>query len=152
MIRIGANYNNTSVNRFEQNNSNKRNVSFGAIEKTFLGIVQDSPRLSKDGIEIAGEAKLKMLKGNIIKGSREMFEKHFESLKDKPSFNKFIEFITGKPFGAYVLEGEGAIQETQRAVSAFGMQNPDKKFLITCSKNSEEAAEQIKRFFPNMSV
>jgi len=52
---------------------------------------------------------LKLVAAKFMRVPRELAEKHYEALKDKPFFPGLIDFITSGPVLAMVWEGPGAI-------------------------------------------
>lgn len=90
------------------------------MERTFIAIKPDGVQRKLVG-EIIGrfEAKgftLVGLKQMMV--SKELAEKHYESLNDKPFFKGLIDFITSGPVVAMVWEGEGVVASARLLIGA----------------------------------
>ena len=89
-------------------------------------------------------------------------EEHYGEHKDKPFFKDLVEFITGGPLVAAVIEGNEAIGAwrtmmgaTNPANAAMGTIRGDlateTQFNVSHGSDSpESAAREIKLFFPNL--
>lgn len=90
------------------------------MERTFVAIKPDGVQRKLVG-EIIGrfEAKGFTLVGlKQMTVSKELAEKHYESLNDKPFFNGLIEFITSGPVVAMVWEGDGVVASARKLIGA----------------------------------
>ncbi|MBE9032978.1 nucleoside-diphosphate kinase [filamentous cyanobacterium LEGE 11480] len=90
------------------------------MERTFVAIKPDGVQRKLVG-EIIGrfEAKgftLVGLKQMMV--PKELAEKHYEALNDKPFFNGLIEFITSGPVVAMVWEGDGVVASARKLIGA----------------------------------
>ena len=89
-------------------------------------------------------------------------EEHYGEHKDKPFFKDLVDFITGGPLVAAVIEGNEAISAwrtmmgaTNPANAAMGTIRGDlateTQFNVSHgSESPESAAREIKLFFPNL--
>lgn len=89
-------------------------------------------------------------------------EEHYGEHKDKPFFKDLVDFITGGPLVAAVIEGNEAISAwrtmmgaTNPANAAMGTIRGDlateTQFNVSHGSDSpESAAREIKLFFPNL--
>lgn len=93
---------------------------------------------------------------------RQTAETHYGEHKDKPFFKDLVDFITGGPLVAAVIEGNEAISAwrtmmgaTNPANAAMGTIRGDlateTQFNVSHGSDSpESAAREIKLFFPNI--
>jgi nucleoside-diphosphate kinase len=93
---------------------------------------------------------------------RELAERHYEEHKDKPFFGELVEFITGGPLVAMVLEGHEAITAARQLIGAtnpleattgsirgdFGLEVQTN--LVHGSDSEESAARELGLFFPEL--
>jgi len=116
------------------------------------------------------ETKLRIVGAKVVKVSRELAEKHYAHLKDKPFFKEVIQYICGELYGepyrrvlALVYCGEDAIGkvrclagETNPELAAptsirgqYGRLTSTGLFenVLHCSANEEEAEREIKLWF-----
>ncbi len=93
---------------------------------------------------------------------RETAEQHYGEHKDRPFFGELVEFITGGPLVALVVEGPNAVAGTRRLM---GVTNPVEatpgsirgdyaleigQNLVHGSDSEESAAREIGIFFPSL--
>lgn len=113
------------------------------------------------------ETKLDIVGSKIVKVSRELAEKHYAQLKDKPFFEELLKYIMGeyhkKKVMALVYWGEDAIQKVR---DICGSTNPEEadpvsirgaygrittkgvyENVIHASTNPEESEREIKLWF-----
>jgi len=113
------------------------------------------------------ETKLDIVAARIVKVSRELAEKHYMFLKDKPFFDDLLKYIMGeyhkRKVMALVYYGDDAIQKVR---SICGATNPEEadpvsirgaygrittkgvyENVIHASTNMEEAEREIKLWF-----
>ncbi|HEX8463524.1 MAG TPA: nucleoside-diphosphate kinase [Abditibacterium sp.] len=95
--------------------------------------------------------------------SRELAEKHYEEHASKPFFPGLVDFITGAPSVAMVLQGQDAIVLSRAMIGATnplqadpstirGQFTNDKQFnLIHGSDSPEAASREIALWFPELS-
>jgi nucleoside-diphosphate kinase len=89
-------------------------------------------------------------------------EEHYGEHKERPFFGELVEFITGGPLVALVVEGPNAVAGTRRLM---GVTNPVEatpgsirgdyaleigQNLVHGSDSPESAAREIKIFFPGL--
>lgn len=98
------------------------------VEQTLVLIKPDGLKKSLTGniLTRLSETKLDIVASKIVQVSRELAEKHYEALKNKPFFPDLIKYIMGeyhkKKVMALVYWGEGAIGKV-RAIC--GSTNPE---------------------------
>jgi nucleoside-diphosphate kinase len=93
---------------------------------------------------------------------RETAEQHYGEHKERPFFGELVEFITGGPLVALVVEGPNAVAGTRRLM---GVTNPVEatpgsirgdyaleigQNLVHGSDSEESAAREIGIFFPSL--
>ncbi len=116
------------------------------------------------------EARLRIIGAKVVKVSRELAEKHYAHLVDKPFFNDLYEYFSGKIYGpeyervlAFVYEGEDAIERVRKIAGATNPLDADPttirgaygrinkkgimENLIHCSDSEESAEKEIKLWF-----
>jgi nucleoside-diphosphate kinase len=116
------------------------------------------------------EARLRIIGAKVVKVTRELAEKHYAHLKDKPFFEDLYEYFSGKDYGpeyerilAFVYEGEDAIERVRKIAGATNPLEADpttirgaygrinKKGImenvIHCSDSEEAAEREIKLWF-----
>lgn len=94
---------------------------------------------------------------------REIAEQHYGEHKDKPFFKDLVDFITGGPLVAAVIEGNGAIAAWRTMMGATNPLNAApgtiRGDLATETQNNvthgsdspESAAREIALFFPGLA-
>lgn len=94
---------------------------------------------------------------------REVAETHYGEHKDKPFFGSLVDFITGGPLVAAVIEGENAILGWRGMMGATNPANAapgtirgdlatETQFNVTHGSDSpESAAREIALFFPSLA-
>jgi len=141
-----------------------------AIEQTLILIKPDGLIKSLTGNVISrlSEAKLKIVGAKVVRVSRELAEKHYEHLKDKPFFEELIEYIMGDVHKTYrvlalVYQGEEAIVKIRDIVGdtdpekanpvsirgAYGRVTRAGVFenVVHASSSPEDAEKEIKLWF-----
>ncbi len=135
------------------------------MEKTLIVLKPDAvqrgvcgeilSRFERRGFQIAALKSLTV--------SRELAEKHYEEHAQKPFFAGLVEFITGAPSIAMVLQGPDAIALSRQMIGATNPLNAetgtirgdltnDKQFnLIHGSDSPEAAARELALWFPEIS-
>jgi nucleoside-diphosphate kinase len=90
------------------------------VERTFVAIKPDGVQRKLVGEVIRRfEAKGFTLVGlKMINVSKELAEKHYEALNDKPFFKGLIDFITSGPVVAMVWEGDGVVASARKLIGA----------------------------------
>ncbi len=93
---------------------------------------------------------------------RDLAERHYEEHRDKPFFSDLVEFITGGPLVALVLEGTSAIHAARQVIGAtnpleahagsirgeYGLEVQTN--LVHGSDSPESAEREIGLFFPEL--
>ncbi|HOM11381.1 MAG TPA: nucleoside-diphosphate kinase [Spirochaetota bacterium] len=141
-----------------------------AVEQTLIIIKPDGLVKSLVGniLTRLSEAKLIIVGAKALRPTRELAEKHYEHLKDKPFFEELIQYIMGELHKTYrvvafVYEGEDAIKKVRDIV---GDTNPEKANPVTirgaygrittsgvfenvvhASSSPEDAEKEIKLWF-----
>lgn len=141
-----------------------------AVEQTLVIIKPDGLVKSLTGniLTRLSEAKLIIVGAKAVRVSRELAEKHYEHLKDKPFFEELIQYIMGELHKTYrvvalVYEGEDAIQKVRDIVGdtnpenanpvtirgAYGRITTSGVFenLVHASSSLEDAEKEIKLWF-----
>ncbi len=141
-----------------------------AVEQTLILIKPDGLIKSLTGniLTRLSEAKLVIVGAKVVRPSRELAEKHYAHLKDKPFFGELVDYIMGKQHNtnrvvAFVYQGENAIQKIRDIV---GDTNPEKanpvsirgaygritttgvfENVVHASSSREDAENEIKLWF-----
>jgi nucleoside-diphosphate kinase len=93
---------------------------------------------------------------------RDLAERHYDEHRDKPFFGDLVEFITGGPLVAMVLEGLEAVGAARQLIGAtnpleaapgsirgdFGLEVQTN--LVHGSDSDESAAREVALFFPEL--
>jgi nucleoside-diphosphate kinase len=116
------------------------------------------------------ETKLRIVGAKIVRVGRELAEKHYAHLKNKPFFEEVIKYICGEMHGkqyrrvlALVYTGENAIEKIRKLAGEtnpetaeptsirgqFGRLTTKGLFenVLHCSANKKEAEHEIKLWF-----
>lgn len=93
------------------------------MERTFLMIKPDGVQRGLIGEIVARFEKkgFQLVNAKFMMVSRELAEKHYEELKDKPFFGELVDFITSGPVFAMVWEGNNVISVAR---AMMGKTNP----------------------------
>ncbi|MFN2617551.1 MAG: nucleoside-diphosphate kinase [Thermoleophilaceae bacterium] len=67
-------------------------------------------RFERKGLRIAALKRMQL--------ERELAERHYEEHREKPFFDELVEFITGGPLVAMVLEGHEAVVAARQLIGA----------------------------------
>lgn len=81
------------------------------MEQTFLMVKPDGVQRGLIG-EIVSRFErkgMKLVNAKLMNVSRELAEKHYDELKDKPFFGELVDFITSGPVFAMIWEGNNVI-------------------------------------------
>lgn len=139
------------------------------IEQTLVLIKPDGLKKSLTGniLTRLSETKLDIVASKIVKVSRELAEKHYSHMKDKPFFGELIKYIMGeyhkKKVMAMVYWGPKAISKVREICGATNPEEADAvsirgaygrittkgvyENVIHASTNREEAEREIKLWF-----
>jgi len=139
------------------------------IQQTLILIKPDGLKKSLTGNVLTrlSETKLDIVAAKIVKVSRELAEKHYMQLKDKPFFEELLKYLMGeyhkKKVMALVYWGEDAIDKVRKICGATNPEEADPvsirgaygrittkgvyENVIHASTNPEEAEREIKLWF-----
>jgi nucleoside-diphosphate kinase len=124
-----------------------------AFERRLTGEV--IARFERKGLEIVA------LKHMTV--DRDLAERHYDEHRDKPFFGDLVEFITGGPLVAMVLEGYEAVISARQVIGAtnpleaapgsirgdLGLEVQTN--LVHGSDSPEAATREIELFFPELA-
>jgi nucleoside-diphosphate kinase len=93
---------------------------------------------------------------------RELAQRHYDEHRDKPFFGDLVEFITGGPLLAFVLDGHEAVTAARQVIGAtnpleaapgsirgdFGLEVQTN--LVHGSDSDESAQREVGLFFPEL--
>jgi nucleoside-diphosphate kinase len=138
-------------------------------QSTLILIKPDGLKKSLTGniLTRLSETKLDIVGAKIVKVSRELAEKHYILLKDKPFFDELLKYLMGeyhkKKVMALVYYGEDAIQKVRNICGATNPEEADPvsirgaygrittkgiyENVMHASTNMEEAEREIKLWF-----
>lgn len=142
------------------------------MEQTLVIIKPDGLKKSLTGniLTRLSETKLRIIAAKVVQVSRELAEKHYHHLRDKPFFNDVISYLCGELHGeayrrviAFVYQGEEAIAKVRQLA---GKTNPEEadatsirgqygrlttkglfENVLHCSATLAEAEQEIKLWF-----
>jgi nucleoside-diphosphate kinase len=145
------------------------------LQQTLVIIKPDGLKKSLTGniLTRLSETKLRIVGAKVVHVSRELAEKHYAHLKDKPFFNEVLKYICGELHGeeyrrvlALVYRGENAIEKVRKLAGATNPEDAESTSIrgqygrlttsglfenvLHCSANEEDAIREIKLWFePN---
>ena len=142
------------------------------LQQTLVIIKPDAIKKSLTGNVITrlSEAKLEIIGAKVVKPTKDLVERHYGHMKDKPFFKDIVDYLMGKPYGvshervmALVYQGGDAIAKIRQLA---GKTNPEEaestsirgsygrittkgvfENVIHASGNEEEAEAEIKLWF-----
>jgi len=140
------------------------------IEATLVLIKPDGLKKSLTGniLTRLSETKLEIAAARMVRVSRELAERHYAHLKDKPFFEELIHYVMGelhdrRKVMAMVYTGEGALQKVRDLAGATNPEEADSvsirgaygrittsgvyENVIHCSSDATEAEREIKLWF-----
>jgi nucleoside-diphosphate kinase len=142
------------------------------VQQTLVLIKPDGLKKSLTGniLTKLSEAKLVIVGAKVVQVSRELAQKHYQHLREKPFFDELIRYIQGKLHGepynrvlAFVYMGEEAISRVRKIAGATNPEEADPvsirgaygrittkgvyENVIHCSSDEKEAAREIKLWF-----
>ncbi|BCJ85387.1 nucleoside-diphosphate kinase [Effusibacillus dendaii] len=93
------------------------------MERSFLMVKPDGVQRGLIGEIVSRFEKkgFKLVNAKLMQVSRQLAEKHYEELKDKPFFGELVDFITSGPVFAMVWEGNNVISVSR---AMMGKTNP----------------------------
>jgi nucleoside-diphosphate kinase len=123
-----------------------------AFERRLTGEV--IARFERKGLQIVAMKHMTM--------DRELAERHYDEHRDKPFFGDLVEFITGGPLVAMVLEGHEAVDAARQVIGAtnpleaapgsirgeYGLEVQTN--LVHGSDSPESAEREVGLFFPEL--
>ena len=135
------------------------------MERTLIAIKPDGVRRSLSGEILARFEKrgFQIVALKMMNVSQDVAKAHYEEHAEKPFFGELIEFITGGPVVAAVLEAPGAIVLSRKMIGATNPLDADPGTIrgeLTCDKQQnlihgsdspEAAAREIALWFPELS-
>ena len=107
---------------------------------------------------------LRIVDMRLMTVERELAERHYAEHTDKPFFGDLVEFITGGPLVAMVLEGYEAVTAARQVIGAtnpleaapgslrgdYGLEVQTN--LVHGSDSAESAEREIALFFPHLAA
>ncbi|MGB8652049.1 MAG: nucleoside-diphosphate kinase [Mycobacteriales bacterium] len=135
-----------------------------ATERTLVLVKPDGVRrgLAGEVISRLEQKGLTLVALELRTLARETAEEHYAEHKERPFFGELVEFITGGPLVALVVEGPNAVAGVRRLM---GVTNPVEatpgsirgdyaleigQNLVHGSDSPESAAREIAIFFPGL--
>jgi nucleoside-diphosphate kinase len=134
------------------------------LSRTLILIKPDAfeRRLTGEVIARFERKGLTMVAMKYMTVDRELAERHYDEHREKPFFGDLVEFITGGPLVAMVLEGHEAVTAARQAIGAtnpleaapgsirgdFGLEVQTN--LVHGSDSDESAAREVGLFFPEL--
>ena len=135
-----------------------------ATERTLVLVKPDGVRrgLAGEVISRLERKGLTLVAMELRTLARETAEEHYGEHKERPFFGELVDFITGGPLVALVVEGPNAVAGTRRLM---GVTNPVEatpgsirgdyaleigQNLVHGSDSTESAAREIGIFFPGL--
>src|SRR5919205_1815740 len=105
---------------------------------------------------------LEIRAARLVAVERELAERHYDEHREKPFFGELVDFITGGPLVALVLEGHEAVTAARQVIGAtnpleaapgsirgtFGLEVQTN--LVHGSDSPESAQREIGLFFPEL--
>ncbi len=134
------------------------------MDRTLILVKPDAFERGLTG-EVIGRFERKGLRIAALKHmqvERDTAEEHYAEHKDKPFFGELVEFITGGPLVAMVLEGHEAVAAARQVIGAtnpveaapgsirgdLGLEVQTN--LVHGSDSPESAARETRLFFPEL--
>jgi nucleoside-diphosphate kinase len=143
-----------------------------ATEQLLILIKPDGIKKSLTGniLTKLSEARMVIIGAKAVKVSKELAQKHYFQLKDKPFFDELVDYIQGKIYGqpwdrvlAFVYQGEDAIARMRKIAGATNPEEADPvsirgaygrittkgvyENVVHCSSDPKEAEREIKLWF-----
>jgi nucleoside-diphosphate kinase len=142
------------------------------MQQTLVIIKPDGLKKSLTGniLTRLSETKLRIVGAKVVEVSKELAEKHYQHLKDKPFFPEVVKYIRGELHGAQyrrvlalVYEGKDAISKVRQLAGTTNPEEADPTSIrgqygrlttnglfenvLHCSANEEDAEREIKLWF-----
>lgn len=121
------------------------------MERTFIAIKPDAVQRGLIGqiVQRFETRGYKLVGMKLMQASKELAEKHYGDLSDKPFFPGLVEFLSSSPLVAMVWEGEGVVKtartmigETAPQASAPGTIRGD--YAIVVGRNVIHGSDSVK--------
>ena len=139
-------------------------MSEATAERTLVLVKPDGVARGLVGEVISRlEAKgLRLVAAELRSLTREVAEEHYDEHRERPFFGSLVEFITGGPLLALVVEGPRAVEAFRALAGAtdpvkaapgtirgdFGLEVQNN--IVHGSDSDESAAREIALFFPKL--
>ena len=142
------------------------------VQQTLVLIKPDGLKKSLTGNVLTklSEAKLIIVGAKVLRPSKELVEKHYAHLKDKPFFRELVHYLMGQVHGdpydrvlAFVYMGEDAVGKVRKIVGATNPEEAEPTSIrgaygriltsgvyenvIHASSSPDEAEREIKLWF-----
>ncbi len=90
------------------------------MERTLVLIKPDAVARNLTGTLISQLEKtgLKLVALKMLHPDKELARRHYAVHRDKPFFDRLVDYITSGPIVAMVFEGEGAVETVRKAMGA----------------------------------
>ncbi len=135
-------------------------------EKTFVMLKPDTVerRLMGELISRLEKKHLKIVAAKLIRIDKKLAETHYQELKDKPFFKELVDFVTGGPALAMVVQGPNAVSAVRAMMGATNPFNATPgtirgdygldltKNLIHGSDGPESAKRETSLFFKETEI
>ncbi len=147
------------------------------MEQTLVVIKPDGLKKSLTGNVLTrlSETKLRIVGAKVVQVSKELAEKHYAHLKEKPFFNEVIKYLQGELHGkqysrvlALVYRGKDAIAKVRQLAGTTNPEEADPTSIrgqfgrlttaglfenvLHCSADPEDAEREIKLWFDPSEV
>ena len=135
------------------------------MERTLILVKPDAfaRRLTGEAIARFERKGLALVALKRMVVERDLAERHYAEHRDKPFFGDLVEFITGGPLVAMVVEGYEAVTAARQVIGAtnpleaapgsirgdYGLEVQTN--LVHGSDSAESSAREIGLFFPELS-
>ena len=134
------------------------------MDRTLILVKPDAfaRRLTGETIARFERKGLSLVALKLMQVERDLAEQHYDEHRDKPFFGDLVEFITGGPLVAMVLEGHEATKAARQVIGAtnpleattgsirgdYGLEVQTN--LVHGSDSPESATREIGLFFPEL--
>jgi nucleoside-diphosphate kinase len=134
------------------------------VDRTLILVKPDAfeRRLTGECIARFERKGLGIMAMKLMTVDRDLAERHYDEHREKPFFADLVEFITGGPLVAFVLEGHEAVNAARQVIGAtnpleaspgsirgdFGLEVQTN--LVHGSDSPESATREVELFFPEL--
>ncbi len=136
------------------------------MEKTLIIIKPDALQRQLAGKIISEfeQKGLKIVAMKMMQLNRDICEKHYAHLRDKPFFNSIVSFMTSTPVMLMVLEGKEAVETVRKLIGITNSRQADpgslrgrygmsvSSNLVHASDSKESAEREIALFFKKEEI